>query len=144
MRNRKTLEMVQLAILTAIVVIFAFTPIGYLKTPAVEITFLCIPVAVGAIVLGPVPGMILGAVFGITSFLQAALGMSTFGATLFAINPVFTALLCLGKTFFAHSFKGLCRAFSAAFCPHGFSADFPALKSSISFPMAFPPCPAPF
>ena len=40
MKNRKTLKMVQLAILTAIVLIFAFTPLGYLKTPAVEITFL--------------------------------------------------------------------------------------------------------
>ncbi|MBR3691236.1 MAG: ECF transporter S component [Clostridia bacterium] len=138
MRNRKTLEMVQLAILTAIVVIFAFTPIGYLKTPAVEITFLCIPVAVGAIVLGPVPGMILGAVFGITSFLQAALGMSTFGATLFAINPVFTALLCLVPRILcgllpAWIFRGLSRIKKLNLLSYGLSALSCALLNTIFF-----------
>lgn len=95
MRNSKTLQMAQLAILTAIVFVFAFTPLGYLKTPAVEITFLCVPVAVGAIVLGPGAGLFLGGIFGLTSFFQAASGMSAFGATLFAISPVATFALCL-------------------------------------------------
>ena len=60
--------MVQIAMLTAIILILAFTPLGYIRTGGLEITLIVIPVAVGAVILGPVGGMILGAVFGITSF----------------------------------------------------------------------------
>ena len=53
-----------------------------------------VPVAVGAIVLGPLAGAILGGVFGATSFFQA-LGMSPFGAALMAINPFYTFILTM-------------------------------------------------
>ena len=62
--------MVQMAILIAIMIILAFTPLGYLKFGLIEITLMVIPVAVGAIVLGPLCGAILGGVFGLTSFIQ--------------------------------------------------------------------------
>ena len=96
MRNtsKKTLWMVQLALLAAILVIMAFTPLGYLRMPGLEITFNVIPVAVGAVVLGPVAGAILGGVFGATSFIQC-FGMSPFGATLLSINPVATFVTCV-------------------------------------------------
>lgn len=90
----KTRQMVQLAILTAIMLIFAFTPIGYLKIGFVEITFMIIPVAIGAIVLGPSGGAILGAVFGITSLVQC-FGMSAFGTFLFSVNPAATVFTCI-------------------------------------------------
>ena len=89
-----TRNLVQLALLTAIIVVMAFTPIGYLKTPVVEITFLTIPVIIGAIIIGPLAGAFLGAVFGFTSFIQC-FGMSIFGGTLLAISPLFTFLLCI-------------------------------------------------
>lgn len=61
----------ELALLTALVLIMAYTPLGYLKTPwGVEITFIVIPVAVGSIILGPMAGGFLGLVFGLTSFFQ--------------------------------------------------------------------------
>lgn len=63
--------MVQMAILIAIMIILAFTPLGYLKFGLIEITLMVIPVAVGAIVLGPLCGAILGGVFGITSLFSA-------------------------------------------------------------------------
>ena len=44
------------AILMAIVILMAYTPLGYLKAGPVEITFITIPVVIGAIVLGPVSG----------------------------------------------------------------------------------------
>lgn len=62
----------ELALLTALVLIMAYTPLGYLKTPwGVEITFIVIPVAVGSIILGPMAGGFLGLVFGLTSFSSA-------------------------------------------------------------------------
>ena len=92
--NTRTLKMVQLALFIAIIILMAFTPIGYIKTPAVEITLLIVPVTVGAIVLGPTAGAILGGTFGITSFIQC-FGLSPFGSALLGINPIATFILCL-------------------------------------------------
>lgn len=88
------LKMVQMAILIAIMLILAFTPLGYLKFGLIEITLMVIPVAVGAIVLGPLCGAILGGVFGITSFIQC-FGFSAFGTFVLGINPWLTFITCL-------------------------------------------------
>ncbi len=92
--TQKTRRLVQLAILVAIMLILAFTPLGYLKVGAIEITFMTIPVVIGAILLGPSAGAFLGGVFGLTSFIQC-FGMSPFGAVLLGINPIFTFLVCM-------------------------------------------------
>lgn len=92
--RQKLVRLVLTALLTALIVVMAFTPLGYLKAGAIEITFITIPVVMGAVLLGPSVGLFLGAVFGITSFIQC-FGMSAFGVALLAINPVFTAIVCL-------------------------------------------------
>ena len=58
--TRQTLYMVELALMTAIIFIMAFTPLGYFRTPGISITFLTVPVAVGAIILGPKGGAVCG------------------------------------------------------------------------------------
>ena len=88
-----TTYMVEMALLIAIILIMAFTPIGYIKTFGLEITLIVVPVAVGAVVLGPTAGAILGGVFGLTSFIQC-FGMSAFGAMLLSINPAGTFVVC--------------------------------------------------
>lgn len=93
-RKTKTLMLTQNAVLASIVVLMAFTPIGYLRIGAVEMTFIMIPVAVGAITLGEKSGAFLGLVFGVSSFIQC-FGMSPFGAALLQINPIFTLIMCL-------------------------------------------------
>lgn len=126
--NKSILNITFIAVLTAIILLMAFTPVGYIKTAGLEITLITVPVIVGAIVLGPGAGAILGAVFGITSFLQAALGLSPFGLTLFGINPFFCFLVCIptrtlmgfltgvifklfkNKNFLSYSVTGLCGA----------------------------------
>jgi uncharacterized membrane protein len=92
--STRTVKMVQMAILAAIMLLMAFTPIGYLKTAGIEISFMMIPVVVGAIVIGPGAGAILGGVFGATSFIQC-FGMSVFGAALLSINPFYTFIVCM-------------------------------------------------
>ena len=89
-----TRVMVEFAVLIAIVLLMAFTPLGYLRVGALSITLLCIPVAVGAIHMGPRAGLALGIVFGITSFVQC-FGMDAFGTLLFQVNPLATFVLCV-------------------------------------------------
>lgn len=94
MKNKKTIKMVEAGLIVAILILMAFTPLGYLKVGIIEISFCMIPVTIGGIILGPAFGAFFGAVFGVTSFLQC-FGMSAFGVALMEINPVFTLITCL-------------------------------------------------
>ena len=94
MKKNKTLEMVQLAVLIAIMLILAFTPLGYLRIGPLAISLMTIPVVIGAMILGPAGGAVLGLVFGLTSFYQCFAG-DPFGAALVAMNPFFTFLVCI-------------------------------------------------
>lgn len=87
-------KLVRTALLIAIIFVMAFTPLGYFKTGGLSITLLQIPVVIGAIVMGPVTGAVLGLTFGITSIIQC-FGLDPFGTTLIGINPVGLVLTCL-------------------------------------------------
>lgn len=93
--KEKTTKIVLLGLLTAVLLVMSYTPLGYLHLGAIEITFNVIPVAVAAIALGKTGAVTVGAVFGLTSFLQCVQGTSPFGATLLGINPVLTFILCV-------------------------------------------------
>ncbi len=84
-----TRSLVLLGLLTAVVFVFSFTPIGSIPVGPLVITLNVIPVAVGAIALGPVGGLIMGSVFGLFSFLQCfGIGItSSMGAILADIDP---------------------------------------------------------
>lgn len=88
-KNFKPKELTLMGLLTAVLLVMSFTPLGYLTIGPLAITFNMIPVAIGAIALGPKGGAVLGAVFGITSFLQCVGigGTSPMGVILFEINP---------------------------------------------------------
>ena len=88
-RKQATRNMVTMAMLSAILLIMSFTPLGYLNIGPLAISFNMIPVAIAAIALGPLGGAILGGVFGITSFLQCMGigGTSAMGAILFDVSP---------------------------------------------------------
>ena len=90
-----TTQITMLGLMVAVLLLMAYTPLGYLQVGPLAITFNMIPVAISAIVLGPLGGLITGAVFGLTSFLQmmGIGGASAMGAMLFSINPFFAALL---------------------------------------------------
>ena len=102
-QSKKTRTIALLGILTGLTILMAFTPVGYLKLGVVSISFLMIPVAVGALAKGPWAGAALGTVFGITSFAQC-FGMDLFGTYLASKNVVFTFIMCV-----------ICRAL-AGFC----------------------------
>lgn len=89
-----TRRMVLLAMLSGILLVMSFTPLGYLNIGPLAISLNMIPVAIGAVALGPGGGAFLGAVFGITSCLQCVGigGTSAMGMILFEISPVLTIL----------------------------------------------------
>ena len=88
-------DLTTLGLLTGILLVMAFTPLGYFHTLGVDISLMMIPVAIGAMLMGPKAGAWLGFIFGATSFYQAVTGTSVFSATLFNISPVNTFLLCI-------------------------------------------------
>ncbi len=92
--DKKIRKMVEEAVLIAIILMMAFTPIGYIRVGALSISLITIPVAIGAIAISPGAGALLGCVFGITSFIQCFTG-DAFGAALVSINPFFTFLVCI-------------------------------------------------
>lgn len=94
MKKKQIFNLVAVSLLIAIVALMSFTPVGYLKIGIVSITFLTIPVIVGAATLGVWASTLLGLAFGITSFIQC-FGMDAFGTTLFSISPFKTAIMCI-------------------------------------------------
>ena len=91
-----TSQLTILGLMSGILFLMAYTPLGYLNIGPLAVTFNGIPVAICAVVLGPTGGAVAGAVFGLTSFLQAMGigGTSALGAALFQINPFLSAVQC--------------------------------------------------
>lgn len=93
MKNSKTAMLTRFALLAAVILVMSYTPLGYLNLGLFLVTFLTIPVIVGAVLFGSGAGAFAGLVFGLTSFAKAF--GSTMGASLLAINPVYTFILCV-------------------------------------------------
>ena len=69
-RKHDTRWMVSVALMSAIVIVLANTPLGMIHLPIVKATTVHIPVIIGAILLGPSAGAILGFVFGVCSLIS--------------------------------------------------------------------------
>lgn len=82
--KKDTRWLVSLSLMAAIVILLANTPLGMIQLPIIKATTVHIPVIVGAILLGPMAGAILGATFGICSMIS-----NTIAPTLlsFAFSP---------------------------------------------------------
>ena len=69
-KKHDTRWMVSVALMAAIVIVLANTPLGMIQLPVIKATTVHIPVILGAILLGPSAGAILGGVFGICSLVS--------------------------------------------------------------------------
>lgn len=87
-------ELTTTGMMIAIILLMAMTPLGFIRMPGLSISLIPIPVAVGAMLIGPKAGLLLGTIFGCTSFYMA-FGMSPFTSTLLGINPLLTFILCV-------------------------------------------------
>ncbi|MDR1563474.1 MAG: ECF transporter S component [Oscillospiraceae bacterium] len=91
--KNSTVRLTLLGVFAAIILLLTFTPLGYLNLPLFSITFLTIPVVVGAIVLGPFDGAVLGLVFGISSVIHGIITGQ--GALFLEANPLFYGVMCI-------------------------------------------------
>lgn len=82
------------AMLSALILLMTFTGIGYIPIGPLKLTFNMLPVAVGAVLLGPLYGAILGGVFGLTSFITC-FGMDALGTVLLSIDPFLLFIMCV-------------------------------------------------
>lgn len=83
-KKHDTRWMVSVALMAAIVIVLANTPLGMIQLPIIKATTVHIPVIIGAVLLGPSAGAILGFVFGMCSMIS-----NTMAPTLlsFAFSP---------------------------------------------------------
>lgn len=88
-------ELTTLGLLTGVLLLMSVTPLGYFHTFGLDISLMMVPVAIGAMLMGPKAGAWLGLIFGATSFYQAVTGSSVFSTMLFNINPIYAFLLCI-------------------------------------------------
>ncbi|WP_330616136.1 ECF transporter S component [Romboutsia sp. 13368] len=92
-RKTKKFEVRKMAIigvLAAISIMLSMTPLGFIPIGPLNLTIMHIPVIIGAVLEGPLVGIIVGLIFGITSLLRA-ITMPTI--TNFAlINPLVSIL----------------------------------------------------
>lgn len=74
----------QLALLIGVIIVLANTPLGMIQLPIIKATTIHIPVILGAVLLGPAAGAVLGATFGVCSMVS-----NTVAPTLlsFAFSP---------------------------------------------------------
>lgn len=99
-RKKSILYLVELALLTAIVLVLQLTGFAvrlpFLTTP---VSLVGIPIALGAMLLGPKAGAWLGFVFGAeVAIVLGMLGQDPFfTGILFQDHPILTTLLCVGK-----------------------------------------------
>ena len=70
MKNKKTLMLCEFALLVAVEVVMSLTPLGFLHLGFLDASLLTIPVAVAAILIGPLASTLLGFTFGIISFIK--------------------------------------------------------------------------
>ncbi|MGN0305149.1 MAG: ECF transporter S component [Lachnospiraceae bacterium] len=82
--KKDTRWMVTVALMMAVVILLANTPLGLIQLPIIKATTVHIPVIVGAIVLGPLAGGILGATFGVCSMINNTLSPALLS---FAFSP---------------------------------------------------------
>lgn len=90
MKNKKEIQgLVLTALFSAVVIIMAFTPLGYIPLGVINATIIQIPVIIGALFCGPKQGAFLGFLFGFTSFLKNTIMPATLSA--FVFSPVLAA-----------------------------------------------------
>ena len=104
LNHQNILRMVQFAMLAALIVVLQLVG-GSIPIGLIPLTFALIPIVVGAILLGPVGGAVLGFIFGLVTVIMTPGNLILM--TLFQANPVAYVILALAKATLAGLGGGL-------------------------------------
>ena len=85
----------QLALFIAIILVMKITGLSSIPVGPLNMTLTMIPIAIGAMLLGPFAGAVLGAFYGFTSLYDAITGASVMTGFFFQISPINTIILCV-------------------------------------------------
>ncbi|MBQ1383854.1 MAG: ECF transporter S component [Firmicutes bacterium] len=85
----------QTALLMAVEMVMYAIGLGRVPVGPLYMSFLTLPIAVGAMTIGPGAGAVLGLVFGALSFKDALTGGSVMTSNLLLASPVHTFILCV-------------------------------------------------
>ena len=105
-------RLTKLALLLAIELAMRAIGLDSIMIGPLKMSFLTLPIAIGAMLCGPVEAMVLGAVFGVLSLTDAISGRSVMTGTFFALSPVHTVILCVGM----RMLMGLCCGYIYRLC----------------------------
>lgn len=93
--NANVRYLTELALLIAIILVMKLTGLASIPVGPLVMTFTMVPIAIGAMMMGPLAGGILGMIYGFTSFYDAVTGASLMTGVFFQINPLSTFILCV-------------------------------------------------
>lgn len=131
-RNRQRLLMITtLGLLMAMIMVMTYVPnLGYITTGFFSITIIHIPVIIGAILTGPVGGLVLGTTWGITSW-HYATTLGTAEAAIF-VNPLVSIVpRILVGLIISYAALGLRKLIPAEFARNVVTACFGALSNTV-------------
>jgi uncharacterized membrane protein len=95
-KSFSTRDLTELAIFIAIIFVMRATGLSRIPVGPLVMTLTMVPIAIGAMLLGPLGGAVLGMVFGFTSLYDAMIGASAMTGFFFQLSPLHTVLLCVG------------------------------------------------
>lgn len=96
MVGKKTVRLAQLSILAALIVVLQLLSYS-VKIGPFGLSLVLIPIVIGGALFGVRSGAVLGGVFGAVVVLCCVFGLDVGGNMLWSINPLLTALICVGK-----------------------------------------------
>ena len=104
--SEKLVQMVQLAILAALVVLLQMLG-GFIHIGPTSVSLVLVPIALGGMLFGPAAGAFLGLIFGFITLMAGVTGTDAFTNILFTAQPFATSFICLGKATAAGFMGGL-------------------------------------
>lgn len=132
--DKKVLALVFTAILAALVVVLQL--VGGIPVGPFSITLTLFPIVVGAVVLGPLPGLALGVVFGVIVSILSLTGKDPGGFMVFQASPVLAWILCILKGALAGLMPALAYKFFNRFRKHSLGITY-AITGAFIFAVAF-------
>lgn len=102
-----TRELTIISLFIAIELVMYLMGLGKVPFGIFNLSLLTIPVALGALLIGPLEGGMLGLVFGMTSLYSAMTGTSGLTSLLYDAFPVHTIILCVGM----RTLMGVCTGY---------------------------------